>query len=312
MYLFGTVHVGTRALYPLSPQVEEAFAASHALALEANPLDQQEVAAAMEYAMYKPPDDLSKHVSPKLFERVKVLSPRVGLPVEYARRMKPHMLAMTLAMMEIQRLGYDAGLGLDIHFAQRATQSGMPILELESMEGQMKLFDELPADLQEGMLEMAVDTIEDGSVEQEMDALLAAWANGDSNGIHDTVLRETEGLPEPVAQELQAAIYDRRNEAMAERNSGLPRRQRSGVRRRRCRAPDRRAAEFPSCSSAAASPFAGFDRHCLTAQDAEEHQSETAVQPTVLHVGATTRRTSRIRSEHGLAFLSVLRVLCGK
>jgi uncharacterized protein YbaP (TraB family) len=94
-------------------------------------------------------------------------------------------------------------------------QSGMPILELESMQGQMKLFDTLPADLQEGMLQMAVDTIEDGSVEQEMDALLTAWAAGDSDSIHATILRETEGLPKPVAQELQAAIYDRRNEAMA-------------------------------------------------------------------------------------------------
>jgi uncharacterized protein len=215
VYLFGTVHVGTRALYPLSPQVEQAFAASRALALEANPLDQQEVAAAMAYAMYQPPDDLSKHISPKLFERIKTLSPRIGLPLEYARRMKPHMLAMTLAMMEIQRLGDDSNLGVDVHLAQRATRSGMPIRELESMQGQMKLFDDFPAELQEGMLEMAVDTIEEGSVEQEMDALLAAWAAGDSDKIQSTILRETEGLPAPVAQELQAAIYDRRNEAMA-------------------------------------------------------------------------------------------------
>lgn len=220
VYLFGTVHVGTRAMYPLSPQVEEAFAASGVLALEANPLDQQEVAAAMAQAMYKAPDDLAKHVSAPLFDQVKSLSPRVGLPIEYARKMKPHMLAMTLAMMEIQRLGYDAGLGLDVHFAQRAMQSGKPILELESMEGQMKLFDALPADLQEGMLQMAVDTIADGSVEKEMDALLKAWAAGDATAIHTIILRETEGLPELVAQELQAAIYNRRNEAMAQQVAG--------------------------------------------------------------------------------------------
>jgi hypothetical protein len=48
-----------------------------------------------------------------------------------------------------------------------------------------------------------------------MDELLSAWAAGDSDGIHATILRETEGLPEPVAKELRAAIYDRRNEAMA-------------------------------------------------------------------------------------------------
>ena len=220
VYLFGTVHVGTRALYPLSPQVERAFAASRALALEANPLDQQEAAAAMAYATYKAPDDLSKHLSPELFERVKQVSPRIGLPIEYARMMKPAMLAMTLAMMEIQRLGYDAGLGLDVHFAKRAQQSGIPIRELESMPEQMKLFDDLPAELQQGMLEMVLDTVADGSVGPEMDALLAAWAAGDYDGIHATIQRETEGLPPAVAQELQAAIYDRRNEAMAAHVAG--------------------------------------------------------------------------------------------
>jgi uncharacterized protein YbaP (TraB family) len=220
VYLFGTVHVGTRALYPLSPQVEQAFAASRALALEANPLDQKEVLAAMEYAMYTPQDDLSKHISPQLYERVKGLAPRIGLPIEYARQMKPHMLAMTLAMMEIQRLGYDAALGVDVHFARRATESGMTILELESMRGQMQLFDQLAPDLQEGMLQMTVDSIKEGSVEPEMAALLAAWATGDTAGIAATIQRETENLPEPVAQELQAVIYDRRNAAMAEQIAG--------------------------------------------------------------------------------------------
>ena len=97
VYLFGTVHVGTRALYPLSPQVEQAFAASRALALEANPLDQQEAAAAMAYAMYKPPDDLSKHISPKLFERVK----EAVAPHRAAGRVRAHD--------EAAHAGHDAG-----------------------------------------------------------------------------------------------------------------------------------------------------------------------------------------------------------
>lgn len=217
VYLFGTVHVGTRSMYPLSPQVEQAFAASQALALEANPLDQQEMAAAVARAMYQPPDEISRHISPELFARLQTLAPRLGLPIEFARRMKPHLLAMTLAVMEIQRLGYDTSLGLDLHFAQRALQSGIPILELESMQGQMELFDALPADLQEGMLQMAVDTIGDGSIEKEMNALLSAWMAGDASAIHAVVQRETEGLPEEIALALQAAIYDRRNEAMAQK-----------------------------------------------------------------------------------------------
>jgi uncharacterized protein YbaP (TraB family) len=135
--------------------------------------------------------------------------------------MKPHLLAMTLAMMEIQRLGYDPMLGLDVHFARRAMQSQMPILELESMESQVGLFESLPAAAQEAMLQQAVDAIEDGSVQKELDALLAAWAAGDEQSIHANILRETEGLPEPIAQELRASIYDRRNETMAEKVAEL-------------------------------------------------------------------------------------------
>jgi hypothetical protein len=213
--------VGASSLYPLSAQVEEAFARSRTLALEANPLNQQAVAAALARATYRAPDDLSRHVSPALFERIGTLSPRIGLPVEFARKMKPHLLAMTLAMMEIQRLGYDPSLGLDIYLAQRAVQSGRPIVELESMDKQVDLFESLPAEAQEGMLEMAADAIEDGSIAKELEDLLAAWAAGDAERLHANVLRELEGLPEPVAQELRVAVYDQRNEAMAEKIAGF-------------------------------------------------------------------------------------------
>jgi hypothetical protein len=221
VYLFGTVHVGSSSLFPLSAQVEEAFARSRTLALEANPLDQQAVTAALARATYRPPDDLSKHVSPALFERISTVSPRVGLPVEFARRMKPHLLAMTLALMEIQRLGYDPSLGLDIYLAQRAVQSGRPIVELESMERQVDLFESLPDEAQEGMLKIAADAIEDGSIEKELQDLLAAWAAGDAERLQANILREMQGLPEALARELRVAVYDRRNEAMSEKIAGF-------------------------------------------------------------------------------------------
>lgn len=221
VYLFGTVHVGTRALYPLSPAVEDAFTHAKALALEANPLNQQDVMAAMAGATYKAPDQLGRHVSPELLSRVDVLAPRIGLPVEYAHQMKPHLLAMTLAMMEIQRLGYDPMLGLDVYLARRATKAELPIIELESMRMQLELFDGLPAEAQQAMLEQAVDGVEDGSMQEDLDALLAAWSAGDAEGIHASIERETEDLPEAVAQELRASVYDRRNERMAEKVAEL-------------------------------------------------------------------------------------------
>jgi uncharacterized protein YbaP (TraB family) len=119
VYLFGTIHVGARKMYPLSPAVEHAYAASRLLALEADPTDQAVALAAIQHSAYAPPDNLAKHISPALMEDVKKAAPALGLPIEYARAMRPHLLSMTMAMMEIGREGYDPSLGLDMHFARR-------------------------------------------------------------------------------------------------------------------------------------------------------------------------------------------------
>jgi uncharacterized protein YbaP (TraB family) len=215
VYLFGTIHVGARKLYPLSPQSQEAFARSAVLALEADPTDQGALMAAMSSGLYRPPDNLRAHVSPALFQRLENVLPRVGLPIEYAQGMKPYLLAMTVAMIEVQRQGYDAGMGLDVHFARLAKADAKPVVELESMAEQIELFAGLPMEVQEGMLQLALDGIEDGTMAQELEALMAAWAAGDAEAIHASTKRELDGLPQPVAAMLYERVYDGRNRRMA-------------------------------------------------------------------------------------------------
>ena len=217
VYLFGTIHVGARRLYPLSAAVEQAFAASRVLALEADPADTQDAMAAMREGMYTAPDTLARHISPQLYTDLETTLPRVGLPIEFARAMKPYLLAMTIAMMEVQRLGYDATLGLDSHFAKRARAQGMPIVELESMAEQMALFAELSPQAQEAMLRVTIDGVTNGQAAEEIAALINAWTAGDVDGITRSVLDELAGLPPEAAQALRERLYDRRNVAMARR-----------------------------------------------------------------------------------------------
>src|SRR4249920_1500554 len=94
VYLFGTVHVGARKLYPLSPAVERAYSASGVLALEADPTDQSAMLAATQRSTYTPPDSLAHHISPQLMSELKKALPAIGLPVEYAEVMRPELLAM--------------------------------------------------------------------------------------------------------------------------------------------------------------------------------------------------------------------------
>lgn len=221
VYLFGTIHVGARKLYPLSPQSEEAFSRSAVLALEADPTDQGALMAAMSSGLYRPPDSLRAHVAPALFQRLERVLPKVGLPIEYAQGMKPFLLAMTVAMIEVQRQGYDATLGLDVHFAKQARADGKGVVELESMAEQIELFAGLPMEAQEGMLQVALDGIEDGTMAQELEAMVSAWAAGNADAIHASARRELDGLPEGVAAMLYERVYDGRNRRMAAKIEGF-------------------------------------------------------------------------------------------
>ena len=104
------------------------------------------------------------------------------MPPDHVHALKPHLLAMTLTMLEVQRLGYEPALGLDLHFAQRAKREGKPIVELESMAQQMDLFEALPAEVQEDMLRAALEALDDGSLQTELERLVSAWRSGDASG----------------------------------------------------------------------------------------------------------------------------------
>jgi uncharacterized protein YbaP (TraB family) len=217
VYLFGTIHVGARKMYPLSPVVEQAYAASRVLALEADPTDPSAALAALQHSTYTAPDNLANHVSPALMEDLKKTLPALGLPIEYARVMRPHLLAMTIAIMEIGRQGYDTSLGLDMHFARLAKQEGKRIVELESMAGQMALLDSFSPELQEAMLRSTVDGIRDGSLSADTHELVSAWSSGDPARLMGQVDKEVDGLPEKAAAEMRERLYDARNREMADK-----------------------------------------------------------------------------------------------
>jgi len=217
VYLFGTVHVGARKLYPLSPAVEHAYSTSRVLALEADPTDQSALLLATQSSTYKPPDSLAHHISPELMEELRKALPTVGLPVEYAEAMRPELLAMTLAMMEVGREGFDPNLGLDIYLAQRAKQDGKRIVELESIVGQLALLNSFSPELQEGMLRSAVEGITSGSLSADIRDLVSAWRAGDEKRLWELVNKEVEELPAAQARELREQLYDARNREMSEK-----------------------------------------------------------------------------------------------
>jgi len=113
--------------------------------------------------------------------------------------------------------GYDPNMGIDTHFAHLAKTEGKRIVELESLDGQMQLFEVMPEKLQTAMLRATVEDIAKGELATEMDDLQKAWASGNADAIQENVLRETLGMPDDLGKDLYERIYNQRNRQMAEK-----------------------------------------------------------------------------------------------
>ena len=99
-------------------------------------------------------------VSPATFTLVSKTVSDLGLPVESLKQFKPWMIALTLLALEWQKAGFDAGLGIDKHFYDRAKTEGKAVQGLETVEFQISRFDTMTLEQQDRMLAELCDPID--------------------------------------------------------------------------------------------------------------------------------------------------------
>ena len=201
VYLVGSVHMLTSDFYPLPPSLDAGLKDSDLLVEEANLAEM--LSPNMQFSM------LSRGMLPAGQTLDKVLSPgtlallnkhagTLGMPIEALKLFKPWMLAMTIEAMEWQKAGFDAELGLDKHFFDRAQVDNKSIQGLETTDFQISLFDNMTMDQQDRFL---AETLKGVATETASVGKLAAfWKAGDLAGIERLVLADVKEDP---------VVYDR-------------------------------------------------------------------------------------------------------
>ncbi len=182
VYVLGSIHYLKKEVYPLDERIEKAFDQSNILGVEANVdhISKMDVQKLVESAFYSGDETLEKHLSPEAFELVKKQLTELGGSIEAANKYRPWFLALSLASIEIVKLGFDPNYGIDRYFLSKATEK-KKIVELESLEYQINLFSNLSEKDQELFL---LYTLKDIKVlERELDKLIKAWTAGDVKGI---------------------------------------------------------------------------------------------------------------------------------
>ena len=200
VYLVGSVHMLTSDFYPLAPALDTAFKDSDLLVEEADlneMLSPTTQFSMLSKGMLPAGQTIDQMVSPATMA---LINKHTGgaLPIEALRQFKPWFLAMTLEALEWQAAGFDASLGLDKHFFDRAQTEGKGIQGLETTDFQISLFDGMTRDQQDRFLAETLTSVD--KEKASVSKLTGAWKIGDAATVERLVMEDVKSDP---------AIYDR-------------------------------------------------------------------------------------------------------
>lgn len=179
--LLGSIHVGRADAAAAYRSDRPALRDAQVIAFEADVFDARAtLAATQRWAMYpEGSPGLDAHVDAATLARIEKVGARIGGGMPLCCRMKPWMLANTLVMLEAMRAGLNPAYGSEALLYQLALANGRAIVEIESIDEQLRLFDEAAPAVQLDYLRHTLESIENGSSRAEMERLVAAWARGD-------------------------------------------------------------------------------------------------------------------------------------
>jgi uncharacterized protein YbaP (TraB family) len=196
VYLVGSIHFGTPDMYPLPAAIESAFENSAVLVVEIN-LNKVNPSETLGFfaanGMYPEGDSLWNHVSARTRDLLTAFCSTRGLSSEMFARLKPWAASLTLSTLLMQSAGFQAELGIDMHFLKQAAGTKR-VEQLETIDQQLHMFSrESPAEQERGLAEAA------GHPERYSDLaarLKSAWLNGDAKALETlmtSAFRESPG-----------------------------------------------------------------------------------------------------------------------
>jgi uncharacterized protein YbaP (TraB family) len=218
VYLYGTIHAGRKEWFPLPEVVEQAFAESKVLAVEADVTNIEAMGKSISAMAYAPPDELSKHVPPEDYERFKVQIARMGITEASTRRMKPFAAASILMFTEWERAGYSPQFGIDAYLISKAKAMRKRVVELEGVEAQSALMDSLTEEEHRVSFAGMLKAVEDGVIESQLDGMVKAWQSGDAFLMLELSRRYNEKIP--GAREMEEKFIWSRHDAMLAKVEG--------------------------------------------------------------------------------------------
>ncbi|MEK4053979.1 TraB/GumN family protein [Paenibacillus sp. FSL F4-0087] len=215
VYLVGSMHIADESFYPLRKEFEEAFAEADYLGVEidiSKAAEEAQQKIVLDLGSYQDGTTLKDHISSETYTQLGNILKQSGLEPNALDTFKPWVVESTLASLKSMKAGYEASAGVDLYFIQKAIERKLPVIELETYESQLGMFNDFSKELQEKTLKATLDNFDvlDDSVNQ----MAEMWKTGND----EQLLELTNSFSDD--EEYNKAMLIDRNVGMADKIDG--------------------------------------------------------------------------------------------
>ena len=235
VYLLGSVHFADAAMYPLSKAIVNGFNDAENLVVEVDVASQNDelVAYTIIKGTYQNGETIQDYVTEETYKMYVEFSELIGL-TEYdtykpwfANNMVTAFAAATLDSGGAQT-AEEIIPGMDMYLLYKALYAGKPILELETADSQIDMFDSFSPELQETLLNASLNAYfsagegdeEDSNLLQEAVQELIDVIKGGDDVEFSVYLNSLSESDEPEMEEYNYKLFTERDSLMAEKIIG--------------------------------------------------------------------------------------------
>lgn len=194
--LLGSMHVLRPSDHPLPASVDALIDRAELIVMEidlddVDPAAQQRVI--LSTAMLPQGTVLKDVVSDDVYRLAGQRATEVGIDLALLERFEPWFLAITILDQGLRKLGFQGERGLEQYVLARSQRASKEIVGLETLEFQIGIFDSLPPDAQQAMLEQTLAELDEA--ETALAEMVAAWRNGELEDLSAELLDDFDDFP---------------------------------------------------------------------------------------------------------------------
>jgi len=202
LYVAGTIHLLRASDYPLPAALQQAYRQSRILTFETDIDNSQDPAFArqMAAAMLLPPNtQLQDVISSETLSSLQQYLHSNQLELSRFERFKPTMIALTLVLSELYKIGAGND-GVDLHFFNQAKKDGKTITALETAQQQLEFLSKMGEGQEDIIIQQTLADIR--NLQTQFDDMISSWRSGDVKKLETLFVEPMRQQFNPVYQQM--------------------------------------------------------------------------------------------------------------